>query len=285
LSFPYTSAAYWCGLFGYSRSNYYKSLKKQAQKQLEEEIIIKIVIDARGELKRTGLRKTYNLVSDKVAAHDIKMGRDKLADILRDNNLLVRPKKSYTKTTITNKWRHRFDDLRIDLVPNSSEELWVADITYIRTQQGFEYLSVITDAYSKYAVGWCSFPTLETTGCLRALNMALDARRYPDRDLIHHSDRGVQYCSEKYTQLLLQKQISISVTQNGSPYENPMAESVNSILKVELDLDQTFETRAQARKVIARKMYLYNEERQHGSIDYLTPKQAYDRTGNIPKRW
>lgn len=285
MSFTSTSVDYWCRLFGYRRANYYKSLKRRAKAQLEEEIIIKLVIEHRGELVNTGLRKTYEMIKDFVAAQNIKMGRDRLADILRANNLLVKAKKSYTITTLTNGWRHRYDDLRIDLVPTASEQLWVADITYIRTEEGFEYLSIITDAYSKFIVGWCSFPTLETAGCLQALNMALEAREYPQRSLIHHSDRGAQYCSEKYTQLLLSQDISISVTQNGSPYENPMAESVNSILKVELDLDQTFKSRVQARKVIDRKMYLYNEKRLHGSIDYLTPSQAYHLQGHINKRW
>lgn len=284
-SFPSTSIEDWCGLFGYSRQNYYKSLKKQAQEQLIEEVVIELVKEKRGPLDRTGLRKTYFLIKDDLVAQGIKLGRDKLNAILRDNELLVKPKKSYTKTTITNRWRNIYDDLRMGCTPNASEQLWCADITYIRTQQGFEYLSLITDEYSKYIVGWCSFPTLHTQGCYNALEMALDQCYYPNRKLIHHSDRGVQYCSEKYTSKLMSHDCQISVTQNGSPYENPVAESMNAILKTELGLDQTFKSRRQARRIIKEKIWLYNNRRLHGSINYMTPAEAYHLTGHIPNRW
>lgn len=284
-SFPLTTIEDWCGLFGYSRQNYYKSLKKQAQEQLIEEVVIELVKEKRGPLDRTGLLKTYFLIKDDLVAQGIKLGRDKLNVILRDNQLLVKPKKSYTKTTITNRWRNIYDDLRIGLTPNASEQLWCADITYIRTQQGFEYLSLITDEYSKYIVGWCSFPTLHTQGCYNALEMALDQCYYPDRKLIHHSDRGVQYCSEKYTSKLMSHDCQISVTQNGSPYENPVAESMNAILKTELGLDQTFNSRKHARRIIKEKIWLYNNKRLHGSINYMTPAEAYHLTGYIPNRW
>jgi putative transposase len=212
-----------------------------------------IVIEKRGELKRTGILKTYHLIKQELIKQNIKIGRDKLADILRDNNLLVKRKRSYTKTTITNKWRNIYDDLRVDFTPTASEQLWCADITYIRTNKGFEYLSLITDEYSKYIVGWCSFPSLHTTGCYKALQMALQQCHYPQRKLVHHSDRGVQYCSHKYTTKLIQHDCLISVTQNGSPYENPVAESMNAILKTEMGLDKTFKSRTEARKNIEEK--------------------------------
>lgn len=244
-----------------------------------------LVQEVRKDLPRTGTRKLYDHIKDDAMLENIKMGRDRLNDILRDNGLLIKPKRSYTKTTITNQWRKKYPDLRIELIPTYSEQLWVSDITYIRTKQGFEYLSLITDHYSKFVVGWCSFPTLQTEGCLKALSKALAKRKYPERKLIHHSDRGVQYCSTRYTSLLIDHNIDISVTQNGSPYENPVAESMNSIFKVELGLDKTFESRADARRAIAKAVRLYNEKRKHGSINYMTPTQAYDQEGHIPKRW
>lgn len=253
--------------------------------QLVEEIVIKLVEEKRGQLKRTGLRKTYFLIKDDLVEQNIKIGRDKLANILRDNELLVKPKRSYTKTTITHQWLRIYDDHRLNFTPSASEQLWCADITYIRTDKGFEYLSLITDEYSKYIVGWCSYPSLHAQGCYNALKMALDQCYYPQRQLIHHSDRGVQYCSEKYTAKLIRHDCKISVTQNGSPYENPVAESMNAILKTELDLDKTFKTRKEARKIIEEKVWLYNNKRIHGSIDYMTPEQAYHLSGYIPKRW
>lgn len=199
--------------------------------------------------------------------------------------MLVKKKKSYTRTTLTHKWLRKYPDLRTDFVPTASEQLWVADITYIRTVQGFEYLSLITDAYSRKIVGWCCYPTLQTKGCIIALKMALEQCKYPTSQLIHHSDRGVQYCSEAYTSILLEHNCQVSVTQNGSPYENPVAECMNSILKGEQGLDQTFKKRTLARSETKKQIHIYNHVRIHGSIDYMTPEQAYDLNGEIAKRW
>lgn len=276
LSYRNTSADFWCRLFGYTRQNFYKAAKREEKKQLIEEIVLQLISPHRKLMPRVGLRKLLHLIEADLKTQKIKLGRDKFADMLRDNNLLIKAKRSYTKTTITNQWRTKYDDLRIDYHPTESERLWVADITYIRTLKGFEYLSLITDDYSKKIVGWCMHPTLETDGCRKALKMALKNRKFPDRDLIHHSDRGVQYCSIAYTGVLVDHKISISVTQNGSPYENPVAESMNSILKVELDLDQTYPTRKIARKDAAKKIKIYNQIRPHGSLDYMTPDEAYN---------
>jgi putative transposase len=163
-------------------------LKKQEQQQFIEEIVIKIVMRKEASSK-TGILKTYHLIKQELIKQNIKIGRDKLADILRDNNLLVKRKRSYTKTTITNKWRNIYDDLRVDFTPTASEQLWCADITYIRTNKGFEYLSLITDEYSKYIVGGVVSQACHTTGCYKALQMALQQCHYPQRKLVHHSDR------------------------------------------------------------------------------------------------
>lgn len=252
---------------------------------MQNEIILQYVAQERKDMPRLGTRKLFFLIKKKVEQHDIKMGRDRLFNVLKDNNLLVRPKKSYTRTTLSNHWRKKYDDLRIDLKTDRSELLWVTDITYIRTIEGFEYLSLITDDYCKKIVGWCCYPTLETKGCLNALNMALQHRKYDQRKLIHHSDRGAQYCSELYTTVLIDNGCKISVTQNGSPFENPMAESMNGILKGEFNLDQTFRTRRSARSKVRKVIEIFNTRRPHGSIDYLTPNEAYHLTGPIPNRW
>ena len=252
---------------------------------MENEIIIQYVAEQRKDMPRLGTRKLHFLIKKSVEAHNIKLGRDRLFNVLRDNNLHIKPKKSYTRTTLSNHWRKKYDDLRIDLVTDRSELLWVSDITYISTLEGFEYLSLISDEYCKKIVGWCCYPTLETLGCLKALKMALEQRKYPHRPLIHHSDRGAQYCSEAYTSILLDHSCKISVTQNGSPFENPMAESVNGIFKGEFNLDQTFRTRRLARSTVKQTIQIFNTRRPHGSIDYLTPNEAYYLTGPIPSRW
>jgi len=285
-SYTMTTVSFWCGLFGYTRQSYYKSLHRHELLVLREEVVIKLVEEYRSKgLKRTGTRKLYhNLKADLVLA-GINIGRDTLHQILLDNGLTIRIKRRASKTTITHAWYRKWPDRRQGLKVLASELLWSADITYIRILDGFVYLSLITDEYSKKIVGWCCHESLHTAGCLQALEMALANRKYPDRKLIHHSDRGCQYCSEAYTDRLLAEFIDVSVTQSGSPYDNPMAESMNGQLKVELGLDGTFSHAGAARLGCGKAITLYNDERSHGSLDYLTPSEAYDMTGEQVKRW
>ena len=284
-SYPDTAVAFWCGLFGYSRQSYYQYLAKTERWILLESIVLDLVHEYRERLPHTGTRKLYAALKKDFDRSGLRIGRDKLHAILQDNGLIVSYKRRATRTTIPH-WRWRkYPDLREGLEVLASELLWVSDITYLRTQEGFVYLSLITDAYCRKIVGWCCHPTLETTGCLISLTMALGQRQYPERQLIHHSDRGTQYCSEAYTNSLEQHYIDISVTQTGSVYDNPMAESMNAQLKVELGLDATFVDLEEARQACEQAIRKYNEIRQHGSIDYLTPEQAYHREGPIASRW
>lgn len=165
------------------------------------------------------------------------------------------------------------------------EVLWVSDITYLTLRQGYCYLTLITDAYSRKIVGYRLNPTLHATGCVEALHQALGQRQYPEQALMHHSDRGLQYCSELYTDLLTKHTIQISMTEQGDPYENALAERINGILKQEWALDQVFESFDQALKAVDRAVYHYNHSRPHASCDYLTPTQAHTRSGTLPKRW
>lgn len=284
-SYTSTSVEFWARQFGYSRQSYYKNSKRQEQLCLEEVIILQLVFDYRKKLPRTGTRKLYHALKDDIAAAGIKLGRDGLHRILSRNGLTIRTKRRATKTTTSYSWYRKYPDRRQGLKVLASELLWCADITYLRIQGGFVYLSLVTDEYSRKIVGWCCHPTLETVGCLRALNMAIAARKHPRRKLIHHSDRGSQYCSEAYTERLLGQYVDISVTQSGSPYDNPMAESMNAQLKVELGLDRTFETIAEAISTCQNAILLYNTLRQHGSLNYLTPEQAYNLQGEQPKKW
>lgn len=165
------------------------------------------------------------------------------------------------------------------------EQLWVSDITYIRLANEFAYLSLITDAYSRKIVGFSLRKDLSSEGCITALQMALEHRKYPHQQIIHHSDRGSQYCSKEYVELLNDNQIAISMTENGDPYENALAERVNGIIKSEFKLYGSSLGLEETRELVARSIYSYNHLRPHASCDYLTPQEAHSISGRLKKRW
>jgi transposase InsO family protein len=216
--------------------------------------------------------------------HDISMGRDALFTMLRQHGLLIRKRRrKIPRTTFSDHWQYKFPNLIIGLPITHANRVWVSDITYVNLKDDFAYLSLITDAYSHLIVGYHLSKDLKTTGCLQALKRAL---RYlsPNDILIHHSDRGCQYCSIEYVSLLELNNISVSMTQNSDPRENAIAERVNGILKQEL-LDPVHISLADARIKIDQAIEIYNHERLHASIDMLTPSEAYLRTGNLKKHW
>jgi len=190
------------------------------------------------------------------------------------------------KTTDSHHWYRKYPNLIAELALTSAEQLWVSDITYIRTLEGFNYLSLITDGYSRKIVGYALHQTLEAVGCMAALNMAVLGRTYKSPFvLIHHSDRGIQYCSQNYTAILNKENIAISMTQSGSPYENALAERVNGIIKNEFFPKRVYRNHKEASLKLAEIVNTYNGIRPHASIDYLTPNQAHEMTGNINQRW
>lgn len=214
-------------------------------------------------------------------------GRDAFIDILRKNNLMVkiRRRKRY-KTTDSNHHYRRYPNLITDIVPSRPNEIWVSDITYVETDEGVCYLSLITDAYSHKIVGWSLGPTLETIYPLEALQMALSGIDYQTSSrLIHHSDRGCQYCSDSYVKLLKEYGISISMTQSGDPLENPIAERANGILKSEWLYKMHLTTRAVCRSELERIISFYNTQRPHMSIGWQTPEVAHLQEGEQNKCW
>jgi transposase InsO family protein len=215
---------------------------------------------------------------------DIKLGRDVLFNFLRAENLLIKPKRSYVKTTNSKHWMRRYPNLIKDIEINRPEQLWVSDITYIKTEAGNEYLSLITDAYSKKIMGYELLDNLSSNGPLKALELALKNRKYK-HNLIHHSDRGLQYCSTEYVELLKSNNIKISMTENGDPYENAIAERVNGILKYEFLIIDGFKNHIQAMKVIAESIGIYNESRPHMSCNMLTPNKAHLQQKMKLKKW
>jgi len=216
--------------------------------------------------------------------HDIKCGRDKFYDLLRAHGLIIRRRKPEPKTTNSNHFYRKYPNIVRDIKISSAGKLWVSDITYIRTEQGFVYLSLITDAYSKKIVGWSLWPDLTSTGALNALKMAVECENTTEK-LIHHSDRGIQYCCYDYVNYLKGSNIGISMTENGDPYENAIAERVNGILKKEYDLYDTFNDYNQAHEAVKVAIDKYNNHRPHRSCDMLTPQIAHVKTGMLKKHW
>jgi len=238
----------------------------------------------RSRMPRIGTRKLQYLIQDDLKKLEIKIGRDVLFDFLRAEHLLIRPKRSYIKTTNSKHWMKKYPNLLRDIQIHRPEQVWVSDITYIKTDQGYRYLSLVTDAYSKKIMGYQLSPNLSVDGPLKALNMAIKARKFKS-DLIHHSDRGLQYCSVDYIKCLSDNHINISMTQNGDPYENAIAERMNGILKYEFLLVDGFDDEHIAMKVIAQAINIYNHERPHLSWNMLTPEQAHKKSGIILRKW
>lgn len=239
----------------------------------EAELIIQQVVHHRALQPRLGTRKLLVLLEDFIREHELKLGRDSLFDLLRAHKLLVKKRRRKVQTTFSKHWQKKYPNLIQEYVPKAPNSLWVSDITYILAGDGFAYLSLITDAYSRKIVGFYLSETLSATGSINALSMALKACQ-STCGLIHHSDRGIQYCCLEYVSLLKENNIQISMTQSGDPLENAIAERVNGILKEELLTDH-YPTLAIAKKGIAKAIEIYNSLRPHSSCDMLTPQQAH----------
>lgn len=241
-------------------------------------------MDIRSELPRLGTRKLYHLMKADLQDESIKLGRDRLFDFLREEHLLIGKRKKYTKTTDSKHWMRKYPNLTKSLVLTRPEQLWVADITYLNTTNGNEYLHLITDAYSKQIMGYELSNDLKASSTIKALQRALKSRKY-SHPLIHHSDRGLQYCSTEYTGLLKANNISISMTEQYDPYENAVAERVNGILKDEFGLDRIFKSNQELHQQLQQSIYAYNHLRPHLSLQMMTPIKAHDQSEITLKKW
>jgi len=247
-------------------------------------MVLKLVDEVREDLPRAGVPKLHHMLKDKLTAHGIKMGRDALYTLLGEHGLLLRYRRRKPYTTDSDHPYKKYPNLIRDIkYLTRPGRLWVSDITYIRLKDRFCYLSIVTDAYSHKIVGYCLYPSLHSEGPIKALLMALKSKRL--ETLIHHSDRGSQYCCEGYVDLLLHHRINISMTENGDPYENAIAERVNGILKGEFLLDGTFASFGEAQLKVAQAVEKYNHIRPHASCDNLTPVMAHENNGFLRKRW
>lgn len=266
-----------CGWFGITRQAYYQSCKESAQKVLEEDLILREVSKIRAYHPRMGTRKLHGKLLAFLGAHQIKLGRDGLFDLLSANYLLVRKRKRTVRTTNSYHWLRKYPNLIKGFEPTAPNQLWVSDITYWKISEGKNvYISFVTDAYSHKIVGYQLANTLEAVESVQALQMALSSLDEESHlQLVHHSDRGVQYCSHEYVKLLEENKIKISMTESGDPLENALAERINGIIKGEYLDAYEVSNIEQARALLDEVVALYNTDRPHMSISNLTPEQVH----------
>ena len=266
-----------CAAHGVSRQAYYHYQTHQATERLKQEMVLQLVCQIRARQPRIGVRKLYHLLKPQLEQLDCQFGRDALFQLLRDHGLLVRFSKRGHKTTGANHRFYRYPNRITDVVVDRIHQVFVADITYLQTLEGFVYLALVTDLFSRKIVGFDVSDSLSVDGALRACKMAIKPVTQSDA-LIHHSARGVQYCCHAYTQLLESRGIQLSMTQNGDVYQNAVAERVNGILKMEFLLNHTFESIQQATANAKQSVAIYNNERPHLTLGYQTPQDVYHKS-------
>lgn len=254
---------------------YYRAIKSEKLKQQRAQQVISLVQAQRMDMPRLGTRKLYHLL--KAQLNELGVGRDKLFDILKANHMLIKPKRKYHKTTNSH---HRFRKHKnhiSDLKVHRPEQVWVADITYVGTRKNPMYLSLVTDAYSKQIMGHHVSDSLNTEGTLAAVKQALKNRKYPDKKLIHHSDRGLQYCSGQYQELLNKNKIICSMTESYDPYQNAIAERMNGVLKQEFIEIVKVDQLELMKQLVCDSIKIYNTKRPHLSCSMLTPDKMHQQ--------
>jgi putative transposase len=262
-----------CELFGYSKQAYYKQFTHQCNRRKQQQQLKEAVLAIRRQMPRLGTRKLHFLLK----TGNAMIGRDRLFELLRAAGMLIIKRKKYTVTTDSKHWMRKYPNRIKELVLHRPEQLWVADITYIDTVDGNAYLHLLTDAYSKQIMGYELCNNMEAASTLKALMMALKNRQYKGQPLIHHSDRGLQYCSKVYIDTLTQNDVTISMTESGSPYDNAVAERMNGILKDEFGLGERLNDLNEAKRHAEQSINIYNLLRPHLSCRMLTPTQMHQQ--------
>jgi putative transposase len=265
-----------CRLFGISRQAVYQA-KQRATYRAQELAKIKPLVDAvRMQMPRLGTRKLYYLLKSEFVRQEIKVGRDALFDYLRSEYLLIKPKKNYTKTTHSKHWLRKHPNLLKDREAVRAEEVFVSDITYVKSRERTHYLSLVTDAYSRKIMGYHLSDDMSAEHVVKALKAAVK-RRTSSKQLIHHSDRGIQYCSSVYQKELSKYQIIPSMTDGYDCYQNALAERINGILKGEFLLNKC-NTGKELEQLIKESIDTYNNHRPHLSLNFKTPNFIHEKT-------
>jgi putative transposase len=271
-------------LLGITRQSFYAYFRQQAHEAFAEDMVLTEVLRIRELLPRLGTRKLLHKMQDFLNQHGFRLGRDGLFALLGEHGLLIRRRVSRKpKTTFSAHWYGKYPNLIVNLLIIKPHQVWVSDITYLVVGEGFAYLFLLTDAYSRKVIGYALEASLQAQGAVKALRMAL-GQRPASCSTIHHSDRGIQYCCWEYMVVLTKANVRPSMTQHSDPRENAIAERVNGILKSEL-LQKRYASLDEAQQSLPRLISLYNVERPHLSLDMLTPSQAHEQSGVLKRRW
>ena len=262
-------------MFGISRQAIYQA-EKRAHKRADELSLIKpLVLKLRQEMPRLGTRKLYYLLKIEFDRLRIKIGRDAFFEYLRSESLLIKPRKNYTKTTNSKHWLRKHPNLMKNITPKEPEQYFVSDITYIKSRERTHYLSLVTDAYSRKIMGYHLSDDMSAENVVKAMKMATK-NRITSKELIHHSDRGLQYCSSVYQLELEKSNTTPSMTDGYDCYQNALAERINGILKGEFLLDKC-NTGKELKQLITESIKTYNNRRPHLSLKYKTPNFIHNK--------
>ena len=272
-----------CTLFGIDRQVYYRKIKRRKTRQSNASKVVSMVLEIRQTMPRIGAKKLYFLLNNEFK--QLKIGRDKFINILRANHLLIVPKRSYHITTNSHHRFRKHQNQILELQIHRPEQVWVSDITYIGKRENPYYLSLVTDAYSKRIMGFNVSDNMNTESSLVALKNAIKQRKDKSLSLIHHSDRGLQYCANEYQKLLNKNDIRCSMTQNSDPYENAVAERINGILKQEFDIDKFNKKLPVMKLLVKNTIEIYNQKRPHYSNYMLTPNQMHQQNEIIMRTY
>lgn len=257
-----------------SRQNYYQERRRRQGRQVDEELIVALVCRERAVQPRLGGRKLLHLVREELSEAGVEIGRDRFFEVLGDHELLIERAIRSARTTDSRHTFRVYQNLLAGLELTGPHQAWVSDITYLRTEEGFLYLSLVMDAFSRAVVGFDCSDSLEREGALRALGQAL-GQLSGDGPAIHHSDRGSQYCCREYVECLAGRGVRLSMTETNHCYENARAERLNGILKQEYGLGGTFRTKAEAIRAVREAIELYNWRRPHQSLGYAIPMAVH----------
>jgi len=259
-----------------SRQNYYAQRRRRERQRVDGDLVERLVERERFLQPRLGGRKLHHILKKELTEAGVQLGRDRFFKVLGERNLLLEAKAGAFPCTTNS--RHNlpiFTNQIKGLELTGANQVWVSDITYLRTREGFLYLALITDKWSRKIVGHHCGDSLEAEGCLKALEMALEKLPEEARP-IHHSDRGSQYCCHLYVDRLQENRLRVSMTDKDHCAENAMAERVNGILKQEYELGVEFGTKASALRVVAQSIWLYNSRRPHAALEYRVPDQVHE---------
>jgi putative transposase len=259
---------------GMSRANWYKMRRRRQRLEIDEDLVLSLVKEQRRQHPRMGCRKLHQVLELPLREAGVSIGRDRLFELLRVNDLLVPPAPRSCRTTDSRHCLPLFGNLVRDLEPTGPNQIWVSDITYVRTESSFVYLALIMDRYSRKIVGYHCGDSLEALGCIAALKRALTELPEGSHP-IHHSDRGCQYCSHDYVNHLKQHGLRVSMTEIDHCAENAHAERINGTLKIEYGLAATFRDAEQARRAVDQAIWLYNHRRPHANLQMRYPAEVH----------